>query len=94
MAAAHRVLELSPGAEVVLFEANDRLGGVVQTIRQDGFLIEQSADSFITNVPAVVDLCERIDFADQLIPTNPDSRGAMVAARVRAASASSSSLAV
>ncbi|HTQ37705.1 MAG TPA: protoporphyrinogen oxidase [Pirellulales bacterium] len=81
LAAAHRVLELAPEAEVVLFEASERLGGVIRTVRQDGFLIEQSADSFITTVPAAVNLCRRIGFADQLIPTEPAHRGAMVVAR-------------
>jgi protoporphyrinogen/coproporphyrinogen III oxidase len=80
LAAAHRATELAPHAEVTLFEASDRLGGILRTVRQDGFLIEQSADSFITNVPAAIDLCRRIGFADQLIPTNPENRGAMVVA--------------
>ena len=80
LAAAHRVTELAPHAEVTLFEASDRLGGILRTGRQDGFLIEQSADSFITNVPAAIDLCRRIGFGDQLIPTNPENRGAMVVA--------------
>jgi oxygen-dependent protoporphyrinogen oxidase len=81
LAAAHRVTELSPQSEVTLFESSDRLGGILRTVRQDGFLIEQSADSFITSVPAAVELCKRIGFADQLIPTNAESRGAMVVAR-------------
>ena len=80
LAAAHRVTELAPHAEVTLFEASDRLGGILRTGRQDGFLIEQSADSFITNVPAAIDLCRRIGFGDQLIPTNPENCGAMVVA--------------
>ena len=80
LAAAHRVTELAPHAEVTLFESTDRLGGILRTVRQDGFLIEQSADSFITNVPAAIDLCRRIGFADHLIPTNPENRGAMVVA--------------
>ena len=80
LAAAHRLTELAPQAEVTLFESSDRLGGILRTVRQDGFLIEQSADSFITNIPAAIDLCRRIGFADQLIPTNSKNRGAMVVA--------------
>jgi oxygen-dependent protoporphyrinogen oxidase len=33
LAAAHRITELLPRAELAVFEAADRLGGVVQTIR-------------------------------------------------------------
>jgi protoporphyrinogen/coproporphyrinogen III oxidase len=81
LAAAHRVRELDATAEVILFEAGDRLGGIIGTIRQDGYLIETSADSFITNMPWATDLCRRIGFADRLIPTDPSHRGAMVVSR-------------
>jgi protoporphyrinogen/coproporphyrinogen III oxidase len=81
LAAAHRAVELDSSAQIALFESSDRLGGILQTIREDGYLIESSADSFITNVPWAIDLCRRIGFADQLIPTNPAHRGAMVVCR-------------
>jgi oxygen-dependent protoporphyrinogen oxidase len=80
LAAAHRARELDPTAEVTLFEAGPQVGGILRTVRQDGYLIETSADSFITNLPWAIDLCRRIGFADQLIPTNPEFRGAMVVA--------------
>jgi protoporphyrinogen/coproporphyrinogen III oxidase len=83
LAAAHRVVELDPAVEVVLLEAGERLGGVLETVRRDGFLIERSADSFITEVPWAVDLCRRIGFADQLIPTASGERNAMVVHRGR-----------
>ncbi|MBI2826616.1 MAG: protoporphyrinogen oxidase [Planctomycetia bacterium] len=78
LAAAHRVVELEPAAEIVLFEASGRLGGVLHTERRDGFLLELGADSFITSVPWAIDLCRRIGFADQLIETNPAHRRALV----------------
>ncbi len=81
LAAAHRIRELNPEAEITLFEASGRLGGSLATVRQDGFLIEQGADSFITDLPWAADLCRRIGFADQLISTNSAARGAMVVAR-------------
>ncbi len=81
VAAAHRAVELAPDASVTLLEAAEQLGGVIGTIRQNGFLIERSADSFITNVPWAIDLCRRIGFADQLIPTAAAHRGAMVVAQ-------------
>ena len=38
LAAAHRASEL--GADVVLLEASERLGGVIETERHDGWLLE------------------------------------------------------
>jgi oxygen-dependent protoporphyrinogen oxidase len=74
---------LDAGVEATLFEASDRLGGVIQTIRQGGFLIEQSADSFITTVPAAIALCRRIGLAGQLLRTDPTHRGASIVSRGR-----------
>ena len=35
----------------VLYEASPRLGGIVETHRQDGFVIECGADSWVTEKP-------------------------------------------
>ncbi|HEV7223908.1 MAG TPA: protoporphyrinogen oxidase, partial [Pirellulales bacterium] len=81
MAAAHRLTELDPAIEIVLFEAADRLGGVLQTSRTDGYLLERSADSFITNLPWALDLCRRLGLADELIETSETCRRALVVRR-------------
>ncbi len=81
LAAAHRLLELAPAVSVTLFESSGRLGGALHTIERDGFLIEQGADSFITNVPWAVDLCRRLEIADQLTPTRDTDRRALVVRR-------------
>jgi oxygen-dependent protoporphyrinogen oxidase len=81
LAAAHRLIELDTSADVTLLEASDRVGGVLRTERRDGFLIESSADNFITNVPWGVDLCRRVGLSDQLISTIPGQRRAMVVCR-------------
>jgi protoporphyrinogen/coproporphyrinogen III oxidase len=78
LAAAHRLRELDPATEVTLFEAGETLGGVVRTERTDGYLLEHSADSFITNVPWALDLCLRVGLADELLPTNEAHRRALV----------------
>jgi oxygen-dependent protoporphyrinogen oxidase len=80
LAAAHQLHEMQPSWPVVLFEAGQRLGGVLQTIRRDGFLIELAADNFIRgpNAPWAEQLCQRIGFADQLIDTNPQFRQAHI----------------
>ncbi len=83
LAAAHRLVELDPALDVQLWEAGERLGGVLQTVQRDGFLIERSADNFITDPPHAVQLCQRIGLADALIPTRTQERGAMVVHRGR-----------
>jgi oxygen-dependent protoporphyrinogen oxidase len=83
LAAAHRVKELNPKAEVTLFEASGRVGGVLQTERRDGWLIERSADMFTTREPWALDLCRRIGIADELIETDARYRRAFVVRRGR-----------
>ena len=81
LAAAHRIVELDPSTKVTLFEASPRLGGVLQTIETEGFLLERSADNFLTNLPWAVDLCKRIGFEDELLETNEENRRALVVHR-------------
>ena len=83
LAAAHRAHELDSSATVTLFEASDRLGGVLQTERRDGWLIERSADMFTTREPWAFDLCRRIGIADELIETDARFRRAFVVRRGR-----------
>ena len=78
LAAAHRLRELLPNATVTLFEASERLGGVLHTVERDGYLIERSADMFTTREPWALDLCQRIGLADELINTDPRYRRAFV----------------
>ncbi len=78
LAAAHRLINLDSQVRVTLFEGSERLGGIIQTVRQNGFLIELGPDSFITNKPGAVTLCEEIGFSDQLIPTDESFRRSLV----------------
>ena len=73
LAAAHRLTTLESSLEVTLFEAGPRLGGVLQTDRIDGYMIERSADNFVTNFPWGVELCRElgIDITRQPIPVVP-----------------------
>jgi protoporphyrinogen/coproporphyrinogen III oxidase len=78
LTAAHRICELDSRAEVVLFEAGARVGGVLQTECRDGWLLERSADMFTTREPWAFDLCERLGIADELIETDDRFRRAFV----------------
>ncbi len=83
LAAAHRLVELDPNCQVALFEAGPRLGGVIGTVHDEGFQVEQSADNFITTIPWGVDLCKRLGLGDQLVQTNPAYRRTLVVRRGR-----------
>ena len=73
LAAAHRLVELdrekSLGLEVKLLEAAPRLGGSIATERIGDFLVEAGPDSFITEKPWALRLCERLGIASRLIST-------------------------
>ncbi|HSK30635.1 MAG TPA: protoporphyrinogen oxidase, partial [Candidatus Limnocylindria bacterium] len=73
LAAAHRAVELSRekslGLEVLLFEASPRLGGSIATERVGDFLVEAGPDSFITEKPWALRLCERIGLTSRLVST-------------------------
>jgi protoporphyrinogen/coproporphyrinogen III oxidase len=57
-----------------LFEKSDRLGGVIQTERRDGFVIEAGPDSFLSIKPDAARLCQELGLDDQLISSNDASR--------------------
>jgi len=82
LAAAHRLTELAResgrSAEVHLYEASDRLGGLVQTERVGDYVIERGADSFITNKPGAIGLCRRLGLESELISTDPTYRGSLI----------------
>lgn len=81
LAAAHRITEIAPHLEVRLFEAQDRLGGILQTIRRGDYLVERSADMFTTREPWALDLCKRVGLADELIETDQRFRKALIVFR-------------
>lgn len=82
LAAAHHLGELSSAhdlpLDMTLLEAGPRVGGIVSTVERDGYLIDTGADSFITNKPGALQLCQRIGLAERLQATEPKYRGALV----------------
>jgi oxygen-dependent protoporphyrinogen oxidase len=82
LAAAHRLVELSREqrrpVRVTLLEASRRLGGSIGTERVDGFVIEAGPDSFISEKPWALKLCERIGFTARLVGTRDEFRRTFV----------------
>lgn len=73
LAAANRLVELtnekSLAIELMLLEASPRLGGTIATERIDDFIVEAGPDSFITEKPSALLLCERLGLTSRLVST-------------------------
>ena len=60
--------------DFVLYEATSRLGGLVETHREDGFIIECGADSWVTEKPWARELAIELGLEDEIIPSNDAHR--------------------
>jgi len=73
LAAALRITELNRAQaldiQTTLLEAAPRLGGSIATERIGDFLVEAGPDSFITEKPWALKLCERIGLTPRLVST-------------------------
>lgn len=78
LAAANRLREQAPQVRVILLEAGSRLGGVIQTTCEDGYLFEGAADGFRTVPSSAAELSQRLGLADQLIGVEAGGRRALV----------------
>jgi len=78
---AAALFALERGADVTLYEARDDVGGVLQTVRDDGLLMERGPDAFVRLKPASIELCDRLGV--DLVPTAKLERAKANAAIVR-----------
>ncbi|MEI3612857.1 protoporphyrinogen oxidase [Pseudogracilibacillus sp. SO30301A] len=53
--------------KIKLVEAEDRVGGKIETVHRDGFTIERGPDSFLSRKKSAVDLVEKLGLSDQLV---------------------------
>jgi len=78
LSAAFRLKELSAKhdapLEVTLMERGPRLGGALCTVREQGFIAEAGADSFLTEKPWALDLVRRLGLDGELIATRAEFR--------------------
>jgi len=58
------------GVEFTLYEASTRLGGIVETVRRDGFVVECGPDSWVTEKPWARELAVELGLEDEIIPSN------------------------
>ena len=62
------------GVQGVLFEASTRVGGIVETVREGGFVIECGPDAWVTEKPWARELAEELGLGDEVISSNDASR--------------------
>jgi len=67
-----------PAASVTLIDPAPRAGGVIGTVRRDGWLVERSADSFLATRPEGMELVLRLGLSDELLPIAPGVRRALI----------------
>jgi oxygen-dependent protoporphyrinogen oxidase len=68
LAAAHRLVELDSALPIRLLEAGSRLGGVLDTKSEQGFLWEAAADGFHGGAHGLRSLCEQLGLANEILP--------------------------
>lgn len=67
-------LARAPEAEFTLFEASSRLGGIVETMRRDGFVIECGPDAWVTEKPWARELAVELGLEEEIIASNDETR--------------------
>lgn len=76
LAAAHHLHR--QGADYLLVEARDRLGGKIVTETVDGFLLDGGPDAFLSERRQVFELTEQVGLSGRLLNTNDAHRGTFV----------------
>lgn len=67
LAAAHALAIADDPPEVVVLEADDRVGGKLRTGAFGGLRVELGADAFLARERAAVELCQQVGLGDQLV---------------------------
>ena len=78
LSAAWYLKKFRPEALVTVFESSDEAGGVLQTVREGDFLIEQAADMFVARPAFALELCRELGIEDQLLTTKPVEERAFI----------------
>lgn len=62
------------GIETQIFEASSISGGYIQSLKEDGYLIEAGPQSFLDNEPVTMDIISELGLNSQLLSTNSKLR--------------------
>jgi oxygen-dependent protoporphyrinogen oxidase len=81
LATAFRVLSGSKNGRrvaVTLVESSDRFGGKINTVREEGLILDGGPDAFVANKPFATRLCKDLGLGDRLIETIPENRSVYI----------------
>ena len=73
LAAAWFLLKKDPALKITLFESDSRLGGKIQTTKENGFLFEHGPNGFMDSRQEMVDFCEDLGFKEEVVKSNDDA---------------------
>lgn len=65
--------------EFILYEAANRFGGILETVRRNGFTIECGPDSWVSEKPWAEELARELGLEDELLPSNDYQRRTYIA---------------
>jgi oxygen-dependent protoporphyrinogen oxidase len=74
LVAAYFLQARIPGLSLDIYEAADRIGGVIRTEKISGCLVEGGPDSFLTAKKSAIRLCEAIGLQSELVGSNDHAR--------------------
>ncbi|WP_158793317.1 protoporphyrinogen oxidase [Granulicella sp. L60] len=77
LAAAYELARAAGGGadvQAVLFEASTRLGGIVETVREGGFVIECGPDAWVTEKPWARELAKELGLGDEVVASKDAGR--------------------
>ncbi|WP_379137235.1 protoporphyrinogen oxidase [Paenibacillus sp. sgz500958] len=60
--------------EITVLEKDKVLGGKIETLHRDGFVIEKGPDSFLARKTAMIDLAKELELDHELVTTNPEAK--------------------
>ncbi len=70
--------EGNDGIHLTLLESGNRLGGKVLTVRDNDCIIEGGPDSFFTQKPWALNLCNELELSSDLMEANPETKGTYI----------------
>lgn len=78
LACAERVAR-DASVSVTLVEARSRLGGNIQTLREEGFVVDAGPDAWVANKPDASNLAKELGLETELVGTREENRRVYIA---------------
>ncbi|AHV96856.1 protoporphyrinogen oxidase [Paenibacillus sabinae] len=66
--------EAGVNPEIIILEKERSLGGKIETLHKDGFVIEKGPDSFLARKKEMSDLARELELDHELVTTNPNAK--------------------